>query len=163
MAQNTKTIGSLLVGFSIILLIILAVVKFNIDRENTLLCQTFHEQGLDVTQSPSHKGNTSWMILLAFGVAFLMLGTGLYMLFFLKHSVSDMKKEFRNVDLKKLNEDEKKIYGIIKSKEGSAYQTDLIKETGYTKVKITRILDRLEQKDVLERKRRGMTNLIVLK
>ena len=163
MMQSTKTIGYMLAGFSIILIIILAVVKLDIDKQNTLLCQTFHEQGLDVTQSPSHKGNISWVLLLAFSVAFLMLGTGIYLLFFLKQATAPMKKEFKHIDLGKLDEDEKKIYDIIWGKDGSAYQTDLIKETGFSKVKITRILDRLESKDILERKRRGMTNIIVLK
>jgi len=160
--QSTKNIGLILAGVSIVLIMILTIVKIDVDRQNTLLCQKFHEQGLDVTQSPSHKGNISWMILSAFGVAFLMLGTGIYMLFFLKQAVMT-KKEFKNVDLSKLDEEEEKIYGIIREKEGSAYQTDLIKETGYSKVKITRILDKLESRDILERKRRGMTNIIVLK
>ena len=57
----------------------------------------------------------------------------------------------------------KLVKHIIKNKDGSAYQTDLIKETGFSKVKISRVLDRLEAKDILERKRRGMTNIIVLK
>jgi uncharacterized membrane protein len=43
------------------------------------------------------------------------------------------------------------------------YQSDLIKETEFSKVKITRILDKMESKDVIDRKRRGMTNIIVLK
>ena len=47
--------------------------------------------------------------------------------------------------------------------QGSAYQSDLIKETQLTKVKITRILDHLEGKQLIERKRRGMTNIIILK
>ena len=65
--------------------------------------------------------------------------------------------------MSKLGDEEKKIYEILKNKNGSAYQTDLIRETGFSKVKVTRILDRLETKDIFERKRRGMTNIIVLK
>ena len=55
------------------------------------------------------------------------------------------------------------MYDIIKGKNGSAYQSDLIKETGFSKVKVTRILDKMETADIIERKRRGMTNIIVLK
>ena len=43
------------------------------------------------------------------------------------------------------------------------YQSSLMKETGFSKVKTTRVLDRLETKKILERKRRGMTNLVVLR
>tara|TARA_Y100000310_G_scaffold79304_3_gene76019 strand:- start:11104 stop:11229 length:126 start_codon:yes stop_codon:yes gene_type:complete len=31
------------------------------------------------------------------------------------------------------------------------------------KAKVSRIIDRLENKDIVERKRRGMTNVVVLK
>ncbi|MBI5072205.1 MarR family transcriptional regulator, partial [Candidatus Woesearchaeota archaeon] len=65
--------------------------------------------------------------------------------------------------LSKLDEDEKKIYELLKKSNGSVYQTDIIKETGYSKVKITRILDKMELAQIVERKRRGMTNIIVLK
>jgi len=38
-----------------------------------------------------------------------------------------------------------------------------VEETGFTKVKITRILDSLEGNGLIERKRRGMTNIIILR
>ena len=39
---------------------------------------------------------------------------------------------------------------------------DLIEKTGFGKAKMTRIIDRLEGKGFVERKRRGMTNVVVL-
>ena len=62
-----------------------------------------------------------------------------------------------------MDEEEKRLYNIIKDKDGSAYQSDLVKETDFSKVKITRVLDKLEHKGIIERKRRGMTNIVVLK
>ena len=35
--------------------------------------------------------------------------------------------------------------------------------TGFGKVKITRVIDRLEGKNLIERRRRGMTNVVVFK
>ena len=67
------------------------------------------------------------------------------------------------VELSKLDDDEKKIYASIKASDGASYQSDLIKELGMSKVQITRILDKLEAKKIIERKRRGMTNIVVLK
>jgi len=61
-----------------------------------------------------------------------------------------------------LNEEEKKIVDLIQLKEGSIYQSDLIKESGMNKVKVSRILDRLEGKGLIDRKRRGMTNIVIL-
>jgi uncharacterized membrane protein len=42
------------------------------------------------------------------------------------------------------------------------YQSDLVKETKLTKVKITRILDKMEAKKIIKRQRRGMTNIVFL-
>jgi len=131
--NNIKTIGALLIGFSAVLLVILAYVKTDFESQS------------------------------AFGIGFLMLGGGAYMFFFYKSSAAEKKGSFKEIDKSKLDEEESRIYNIIKSKEGSAYQSDLIKETGFSKVKITRILDKLETSDILERKRRGMTNIVVLK
>ena len=58
---------------------------------------------------------------------------------------------------------EKKIFEILTKSEGSAYQSDLVKQTSLSKVKITRILDKMENKGIIERKRRGMANIIIIK
>lgn len=168
MVQKEKILGYSLIVFSIILFIVLASIKAQIDTESAFICEKFHENKLDISQCPVHQANSlwnkiSWMILIAFGIDFLIFGTGVYLAFFYKLPSKELKKEFKQIDLSKLSDEEKNIYEIIRNKDGSAYQTDLIKETGFSKVKITRILDKLETKDILERKRRGMTNIIVLK
>ena len=163
---NFKTLGYLLVGFSIVLLLVLTFVKIDFDEQSGFLCEKFHENQWNMQECPAHKSNASWMIVSAFGVGFLILGIGMYMIFLFnmpEHEQYESGKEFKQVDISKLSHDEKKVYENIKSKQGSAYQSDLIKETGFTKVKITRILDKLESAGILERKRRGMTNIIVLK
>ena len=43
------------------------------------------------------------------------------------------------------------------------FQSELVEKTGHTKVKMTRILDKLEAKGLIERRRKGMTNLVFLK
>lgn len=64
--------------------------------------------------------------------------------------------------LSKLDSDEKKIYGMI-AESGSVFQSELVEKSGMSKVKITRLLDKLESKGVVERKRRGMTNIVMVK
>ena len=155
--------GVVLVGFSLILLFTLVYIKIHVDKEGALLCDAFTQNNWDMSQCPAHNPKTSWVVLLSFGIGFFMLGTGIYMLFFHKAIAHEAKKEFRHVDLSRLNDDEKNVNNTIKNKSGSAYQSDIIKETGFSKVKVTRILDKLETSDIIERKRRGMTNIIVLK
>lgn len=168
MVQNEKILGYSLTAFSVVLFIVLAFIKTQFDSESAFLCEKFHENKLDMNQCPVHQANStwnkiSWVILMAFGISLLIFAVGVYIAFFYKSSAKNIKKEFKQIDASKLSDEEKKIYEIIKNKDGLTYQTDLIKETGFSKVKITRILDKLEAKDILERKRRGMTNIIVLK
>lgn len=168
MSQNLKSIGYLLIGFSVILFVVLSFIKIQVDKQSAFLCEKFHENKLDMNECPVHKNNSfwaniSWTILSAFGIDFLIFGVGVYIIFFQKTYSKELKKEFKEIDLSMLSDEEKKIYEIVKGKDGFAYQGDLMKETEFSKVKITRILDKLESKDILERRRRGMANIIVLK
>ncbi len=163
---NQKTVGSLLVGFSLILLFILIWVKVNVDTEQSFLCKVVEDRpDLTMDQCPAHDSNTSWLLLAGFGIAFLVLVSGFYMLFATqKIEAASAKKEKREeIDLSDFNEEEKKIYKLLQLNQGSMYQSDLIKETGLTKVKMSRLLDKLEGKGFIDRKRRGMTNIVVLK
>lgn len=168
MIKNEKLLGYLLMTFSVILFIVLGFIKTQFDMESALLCQKFHENKLDLAQCPVHQANSawnkvSWVILVGFGIGILIFGVGAYLAFFYKTGSKELKREFKQIDFSKLDDEEKRIYDIIKGKNGSAYQSDLIKETGFSKVKVTRILDKMETGDIIERKRRGMTNIIVLK
>ena len=124
MEINSKTLGSLLVGFSIILLFILTFVKIDVDKQSTILCEKFQEDNIDMSECPVHKSNFSWMIILAYGVGFVILVSGVYLVFIHKTTKSEIKKDFKNIDLSKLSDEEKRFYDIIKNNGGSAYQLD---------------------------------------
>ena len=66
------------------------------------------------------------------------------------------------MDTSELRGEEKKVLSLIEENK-AIFQADLIEKTGFGKAKITRILDRLEGKGFVERKRRGLTNVVVLK
>ncbi|MBD3156076.1 MAG: MarR family transcriptional regulator [Candidatus Aenigmarchaeota archaeon] len=65
--------------------------------------------------------------------------------------------------IKKLDDDQKKLYNLVEDSEGVIFQGDLVDESGFSKSKVSRTLDKLEGKGLIERKRRGMSNVIVLK
>jgi uncharacterized membrane protein len=71
-------------------------------------------------------------------------------------------KEAKPINLDKLDSEEKKIVQLLQVHEGSMYQSDIIKETNWTKVRVTRLLDKLEGKKVIDRKRRGLANVVIL-
>ena len=72
-------------------------------------------------------------------------------------------KKFSKKSLEKLNKEEVKIMNLLLENKGSIFQSELVGKTGFSKVKITRILDSLEGQGMIERRRRGMTNIILLK
>ena len=64
--------------------------------------------------------------------------------------------------LRSLDGDEKVVYGLIVDSGGTLFQSEIVEKTGLSKVKVTRTLDKLESRHYLERRRRGLTNIIVL-
>ncbi len=161
--KKNRQIGYGLIALAVVLLITLSMVKSDVDRQDAFLCEIVSKDpSFNMEDCPAHKDNTSWLIIGAFGVTFIILGTGVY-LPFMQEKQTGQKSELKEVDESQLDEEEKRIYSLLKGGNGSKYQTDIIRETGYSKVKVTRILDRLEGKGIIERRRRGMTNVIFLK
>jgi predicted transcriptional regulator len=62
-----------------------------------------------------------------------------------------------------LEPDMKKILNSIIEKNGITSQSEIVKDTNMPRVKISRILSKLEQKDLITKKQKGMTNEILLK
>jgi len=65
--------------------------------------------------------------------------------------------------VKTLEGEEKQIYELIGSSGGFLFQNEIVEKSKMNKVKVTRILDKLEAKGLVERKRRGMANVVMLK
>ena len=61
-----------------------------------------------------------------------------------------------------LNNDEKKIMTILKGDPEGSLQSNLVIKTGYSKVKMHRILKSLENKGLIKRGRFGITNRVLL-
>ncbi|MBI4450660.1 MarR family transcriptional regulator [Candidatus Woesearchaeota archaeon] len=54
-------------------------------------------------------------------------------------------------------------FNLVTEAGGMMFQNELMEKLQVSKVKVTRLLDKLEAKGLVERRRRGMTNLVVLK
>ena len=102
-------------------------------------------------------------------VIFTVVGWIFYQMYWKKPSAQAGRaaqpagREQKKIDVSTLDGDEKKVLEIVQEGGGSAFQSDIIKKLGYSKVKVSRMLDRMEQKGLVERKRRGMANLVVLR
>ena len=104
---------------------------------------------------------------LSFGITSILIIISLVLIFTKPKEKIIIKKvkdkiEKKQIDLSKFKPEEKQVYNLIKES-GAIFQADLIEKTGFGKAKITRIIDRLEGNQLVERKRRGMTNVVVLK
>jgi ABC-type uncharacterized transport system permease subunit len=60
-------------------------------------------------------------------------------------------------------EDERQIVQIIADEGGTIFQSQLVETSGFSKSKVSIVLDRLEARGILERRRHGMSNVVVLK
>lgn len=165
MNLSEKRIGLALMAFSILLFVILVGIKLDADKQANYLCDNFHAIQSEVGACPAHTSNIGWLLLVAFAVDVAIFLSGFYFAFVLKQQVNgeSVVRAKKNFDTGELNEEENAVYTIVLDKGGSVFQGDLIRESGFSKVKVSRILDRLEAAGGIERKRRGMANLIVQK
>jgi len=62
----------------------------------------------------------------------------------------------------RLRNNEETIYALLVEADGELPQRDLVESTDLSKATVSRTLDKLERKDLLERKRRGMGNVVHL-
>tara|TARA_Y100000310_G_scaffold209931_1_gene210543 strand:- start:219 stop:716 length:498 start_codon:yes stop_codon:yes gene_type:complete len=160
--MKNKHVGFMVMGIAVLLFFI--VLSFNNALEVIVKTSCVHGDTcpMQVTLDTQER--------ISYGLMGLLLLFGGFMAFFMKDVVlvsGEIRKGRLSDEKKKrlienLNEEEKKIVDLIQAKEGSVYQSDLIKESGINKVKVTRILDGLEGKGLVERKRRGMTNIVIL-
>lgn len=76
--------------------------------------------------------------------------------------LEERKDRWREIS-KNLKNDEQKIYEIILDAGGIVEQSEIVEKSGISKSSVSRILDLLESKNLVDRRRRGMGNVILLK
>ncbi|MFT4311394.1 MAG: helix-turn-helix transcriptional regulator [Candidatus Woesearchaeota archaeon] len=148
-------------------LLIVALVLFasglmlnNYHQESSLFMCTLVEQNpdIDMADCPAHSNTHIYYIAIIMAIGFGAFFFAIYLIF-----DADMLKSKKADKKINLDDDEKIVINLLETNEGSVYQSDIVKHTEFSKVKTTRVLDKLEGKGLLERKRRGMTNIVILK
>ena len=124
-------------------------------------------QSASITQLPGFFTLEDVIIIVAASVILGVSGT--YLLFFdsvekpVGELILEERKERWKETVKTLKEDEQKIYRAIIEADGIIEQSELPEKTGLSKASVSRALDLLESKGLVERRRRGMGNIILLK
>ena len=159
--MENKNVGYLLLGISVLIILIIFLFNSTLRDFVTSSCSLAHG---DLYSCPMYK-TINQQTYLALGIVGLLIVVGFVLIFSKPHE----RVIFRKVGNKKikldtsgLNREEKRVLSFVQENK-TIFQADLIEKTGFGKAKMTRILDRLEGKGFVERKRRGMTNVVVLR
>lgn len=151
--ENNRKLGVILVILSLIIGGIFIYYISNLTQKSDELGCYKDQKCVDVERGLSFSH-------VAVGIFSFIFALGFYLLFFSKERFIEQK----NYDLTKLSLEEKKVFYFIReNKENGIYQSKIVEHFNFPKSKVTRILDKLEIKQIIERKRRGMTNIIFLK
>lgn len=160
-ASSVIAVGGTIASLAVIVLMLYRALAYPGDAEGLVLSAT------------------GWLILVA-GVACLVLS--LAMLGYMRHmSASGTPEEKGDVpaeasgsvqdaqiptseepDTSHLKDDERRLYEIIAERGGEVLQRDLVATGEFSKAKVTRLLDKLEGKELIKRERHGMTNMVKL-
>lgn len=161
--DNKKT-GYLLIGISILMVVIVYMFNNALQEIVTASCsEAGHGDSCPMYQTIDQQTNLSLVIIA------LVIITALYLIFskpekeiIIETKTIEKDRPPKEYDLSDLRPEERNVFELIR-KSKTIFQADLIEKTEYGKAKMTRIIDRLEGKGFVERKRRGMTNVVVLK
>jgi hypothetical protein len=158
---DTKILVIIIIGISLVLFFI----NYSMTQTIVKLRLELHKNCPLPPEACPYK--SSIPIESVFGYIFASI-TGVFGLFLIlatkQREIEITKQRSKLIEaIKSLSNEEKKIYEIIRDSDGIIFQSDLILKSGFSKVKVSRILDKLEIKGIVERRRRGMSNIIILK
>lgn len=156
---NTRYLGVVLIILSVILFLIMynfsQTMLEIIDSGELGSCQSYEVCPHVMILNQAYLGYFLALVIFIVGVFLLIFGGK-------PEKVEGNKRKWESV-LKTLTGDERDIYEKIVASEGVIFQSELVEQTGFPKAKVSRILDKMEARGLLERKRRGMANVVVLK
>lgn len=155
--MENKHAGLLIIGISIVVAIIVFIFNSAISNIASAGCGhstcTMHDAMLVQT----------WISLSVVAIIFII---GI-VIFLTKPKekivIKKVKEKKKKASYKGLDKEEKKIVNILIRENKAMFQKTLMEELEIGKVKMTRLLDKLEAKQIIERKRRGMNNIVVLR
>jgi uncharacterized membrane protein len=158
--MENKKVGWIIIGIGILMAVLVLI--FNMGLKQIIEETCTH--GSECTMYDSVAIQT-W-VSLAIVLVVLSIGIGIRFTKPKEKVIVKTKKIFekrKKIDKSKLDKSEKEVVELLEKESGGMFQADLKERLGIGKVKITRLLDKLEAKQIVERKRRGMNNIVILK
>ena len=156
--MKNRNVGFLISGIAIVIVIIVLIFNSGL---KTIIGQTCtHGPSCSMYDTIAIQTNVS------LAIAGLVLVIGLFLIFAKEPErvvVKKIKEKRKKLDLKGLSKGEKEVVKMLQDEGGAIFQATLMEKLNMGKVGVTRLLDKLESKQVVERKRRGMNNIVVLR
>ncbi|MBT3940544.1 MarR family transcriptional regulator [Candidatus Woesearchaeota archaeon] len=149
--MNNKHLGLLIAAFAIVVLILIVSLIPVIKDVGTEQC------GCSEGNVCENADRMPWQVYLGIGSAIVLFVLSYFVI------VKDKPTKKKIVIPENLSEDERKIIDELAKQDGMIFQSELVEKLELSKVKVTRILDKLEGRNLIERRRRGMTNAVILK
>lgn len=159
--MENKYVGYLLLGISILVIIIIFLFNSTLKEIVVNSCGEVHGLSCPMNQTVNEQ------TYIALGVVGLLIIVSFILIFskpaekIVIRKIKDNKPK-KIINISGLKPEEKQVLNIINENK-AVFQADLIEKTGFGKAKMTRIIDRLEGQGFVERKRRGLTNVVVMK
>jgi len=156
--MENKHVGLLIIGIGIVVGILVLIFNISLKSISEVGCSHGPECTMYDTMSAQLWISLS-ITLIIFVIGFIIMFTKPKE----KIVVKTIKEKRKKLNLDGLDKKEKALINLLIKENGSMFQADLMEKSGVGKVGITRLLDKLEAKQLIERKRRGMNNIVVLK
>src|SRR3989344_5875348 len=157
--MENKNVGFLILGISAVIIVIIFL--FNSSLKEIVDATCLAEHGSSCPMYSSIKQQTY----LSFSIVAILIIISLVLIFSKQSEKIIIKKvkekiQKKKIDISGLRLEDKQVFKLVQ--ENSAiFQAELIEKTGFGKAKVSRIIDRLEGRGLVERKIRGMTNVVV--
>ena len=156
--MENKNVGMLIMGIAIVMVILVLLFNSVLRDKIGLICS--HGPTCEMYTDVNVQ---TWISLSIVAIVFII---GLVIMFTKpreKIIIKKVQEKKKKLDLSGLDKDERKVIDILQQESGGMFQASLMEKLEIGKVKMTRLLDKLEAKQLIERKRRGMNNIVVLK
>lgn len=165
--MKPRYLGIIILVVSVAIIISIFSLNNSFSEKNILICTEICSLQKETTCSMEaclynleYNSNKGILVVVIGLFSAFLAGIG----FYLSLTKEDELIKKKKYDITKLTKEEKNVFLFVKNdKEKNTYQSKIVEEFNFPKSKVTRILDKLEQQGLIERKRRGMSNLIVLK
>lgn len=160
--MENKNVGWLILGIAALLIVIIFLYQNALKDVVGLSCGLDHGDSCPMYESIDQQ---TYLALGIVGILIIIAGV----LIFSEPNERVIVKQVRVKEKRKkpslagLDKKEKKAIELLYEENGAMFQKTLMEKLDVGKVGMTRLLDKLEAKQLIERKRRGMNNIVVLK